>query len=334
MTSERDALIANAVSLMEQGHPDRAEGPLRHLLRSRDDPEALALLADCLLQQGRNEDALKQLDLGMASEHDEARLQGLLADACLRMDQLARAEIAAERAASLDPSSADLQALLSAVYLARGSRLPALNTAERGLALLPRHPGCTRMRIRALLALLRRGEALEAAHAAVILEPRDPELRTLLARAEIECGRWRQGRRRLLEVIRANPGHPAAQAVLRDAERVHHPLIRLHASLALEAEDWGGPVRILSVTTMILMRPWELSFAHPRGLLILLPPAASLIVSYLVSLPMRRRHPEALQRLRAPGALRRGEIALGRLFYAGLIAATLAVTLLAWLRLG
>lgn len=319
--------------LVNGGRSDLAERELRaYLSQMPASGAAHALLAMALIQQHKRKEAL-------ASAREALRLEPLhpwslqaMAVVQVRSGRRAPAERAAREALAHAPHEPALHALLCAALLNRawgrpfGRRLreEALRAADAGLAVDPGDAECLRMRAQALMHLGRVDEAREAAQVVLRAAPGDVASHTVKGVVEIAAGDAARGRTHLRDALRLNPTDPFALQRLGVADEN----ARMMIAIALLVERIPRPLLAVGVLAAVAAGVWGLvdgaAASAAAGLL-------AVAGGLMPSVWARRRRPDLLDDLRAPGALGRADLgyAWGWLvFFWGLGAANLVAGLM------
>lgn len=146
--------------LLAQGRSELAESELRQSLASDpNDPTAHALLAACLCDEKKYQEATEEAEQAVHLAPDLAYVHYVLGHVLYHRDRLKEARQAANTAIQLDPSDAAYFGLLAAIELDQKHWKEALSAAEKGLEAEPDHIRCTNLRAMALTNLGRREEA-------------------------------------------------------------------------------------------------------------------------------------------------------------------------------
>ena len=311
--------LSLARELVDGGRGDLAERELRALLaRAPERGEAHALLAMALIHQQKRAEAL-------AAAREAVRLAPLhpwalqaMAVVQVRSGRRAPAERAARQALAVVPHEPVFHALLSAALLNRAWARPlgraireeALRAAEAGLALDPGHAECLRMRAQALAQLGRVSEAREAARAALRTAPGDAASHAVHGVVEIAAGNAPAGRTHLREALRIHPNDPFTLARL----GVGDENVRMLVGVALQVERIPGALLAGGLLLAAGVGAWGwmagTRWSVAAGML-------AIAAGLLPAVWARRRRPDLVEDLRAPGALGRADLvhARGYLFF-------------------
>ncbi|HUT95043.1 MAG TPA: tetratricopeptide repeat protein [Thermoguttaceae bacterium] len=188
------------------------------LNREAPDPRALNLLAGLKLKTEKTAEAAQLYQLG--AEHDLYNLRWPRALARVYLvsgDDERLAEILA-RLADADPDDLATRKKLAELALARQDFAAAADWANRALEIAVTDAEIHRVFAEASLGRHNFGEAIREFRAAIELGDETPPLRTGLARAYLEAGQPAEARQVLEELLRLDPNHSEAGALLEQLE--------------------------------------------------------------------------------------------------------------------
>lgn len=288
--------------------PEMAERELRGwLAMNPEDPFGHAMLAWCLAQLERKDEAVQAAGEAVRLAPDWAYVHGVMGEVCLNVGRQRQAEEAARTALALDPNDAGYYAILAAALLNQPLRFKtgaALRAAEAGLAVDPDDADCARLRTQALLRLGRRREARQAAAYALKTAPDASEAHAAAGWVELAAGGDRaRSRAHLREALRMDPENRDAARGLRIATQGS----RFAAALVMQVEEWGwrlAPVALVLAAELAAVVAW----AGPGDTGFVLGYAV-FVLGALEGAMLWARHgrPALLAELRLPGALTPGE---------------------------
>lgn len=191
--------------------------------REAPEPRALNLLAGLKLKAKKTTEAAQLYQLG--AEHDLYNLRWLNALARVYLmsgDDERLAEILA-RLADADPDDLATRKKLAELALARRHFAVAADWANRALEIDVTDAEIHRVFAEALAGRHNFGEAIREFRAAIELGDESPPLQMGLARAYLEAGQPAEARQVLAELLRLEPNHPEAGALLEQLEEKDEP---------------------------------------------------------------------------------------------------------------
>lgn len=130
-----------------------------------------------LLDQGRLDEAERQIRESLGGAMDDAHLHLLLANTLCRKNRPKEAEESARVALEIEPDSAAARYFLAEAYALRERNREALEMVEEGLRLDPEDVDFFALKARILLSLDKKKEALAATEAGLRLDPDDESCR-------------------------------------------------------------------------------------------------------------------------------------------------------------
>lgn len=216
--------------------------------------------ARLLLQQGRNEEAVRELRLQLGQESENAGTHSLLALALTELEQhseaaghaeqaihlapdstighyaLARVMLGRNRyeearaaileAIRLDPYDADFYGILAATFLQQRRWREALQSADQGLEIDPEHSLCTNFRAESLVKLGDRAGAAKTIGDALARRPDDAYTHANQGWALLHEGKHREALEHFREALRIDPELAWAQAGIVEAMKARNILYR------------------------------------------------------------------------------------------------------------
>ncbi|MDB5098591.1 MAG: hypothetical protein JWM80_3012 [Cyanobacteria bacterium RYN_339] len=146
--------------LLAHGRPADAERELREgLAREPEDPASHAMLALCLDQLDRMDEALAAAQAAVGLAPEWAFTHYVRAVVLVDLERVGEADASLDEAISLDPHMADAFALKGVIRLARGEWVAAQEQADLALALDPEDESAVNVRAQ---ALIKQGKVEEA----------------------------------------------------------------------------------------------------------------------------------------------------------------------------
>lgn len=220
--------LTRAHLLLEQGRFSLAAEELgRHLASNPDDALAHCLLALCLSQMERHDDAVREARAATALAPDLAYAYYILGRVLKAVPRLKEAETAAHEALRLDPEDADTFALLAGIQISQSRWAEALRSAEQGLTCDPENLTCANFQGIALTQLGRRGEAVSAIQGALARDPENAAAHANQGWAALHAGDHRTALIHFREALRRSPDMEWARQGLLEALRARNPLYRV-----------------------------------------------------------------------------------------------------------
>ena len=222
-----EAAFERALLLFHQDRHELAETELRGLL-SRDPNLAPAhsLLAMCLSEQEKWEDAGREADLGVGSAPDLAFCHYARAHVLNDRNRFSEAEAAVREAIRLDPEDEHQLALLASVLMRQSRWKEALEAADRGLRIAPENVGCLNLRAMALQRLGRKGDAHGALQSALAKEPENALTHANRGWTLLSEGRDKEALEHFREALRLEPDMEWAQKGIVEALKARYFIYR------------------------------------------------------------------------------------------------------------
>jgi tetratricopeptide (TPR) repeat protein len=221
------AHLERAQLLLAQSRAGDAEREAMLALSTQpDNPQALALLALCRIDQDKRESALEAAREAVGLAPEVPHFHYVHAFVLHRMERAEEAFRAVQEALRLDPSDANNFSLLASIELARRNSTAALAAAEQALALNPEHVGAANLRAMALVRLGRKTEAKETIDFAL---HRAPENAFSHANQGWNCLHQndpKQAQEHFREALRLEPEFEYAREGMIEALRARNPVYR------------------------------------------------------------------------------------------------------------
>lgn len=215
--------LARAQLLLEQGRPELAEPELRQAILEEAEPAlAHALLALCLTEAEKFEEATREAQQSIAKDPDLSFAHYVLGTVLLRRDRPDEAVAPAQEALRLDPEQASYHALLASIALDQRRWTAALEAAEAGLALDAEHVACNNLRATALVKLGRRDEAGATIAATLAREPENAWSHANQGWTLLHGAEPRKAMEHFREALRLEPGNEWARAGIVEALKAHN----------------------------------------------------------------------------------------------------------------
>lgn len=242
--------------LIQQARYRQAEQELREsLFQNPEEPYIHALLALCLSEQDKLNEALPAAHTAVALAPDSAWCRYILATVLGRQGKLTAARESIQVAISQDPGDPDYFALLGSLWLQENHWQEALSCAEQGLSLDPEHVVCCNLRSMALIKLGQGEAALQGLAAALHQEPDNAVTHANRGWTLLEQGQNQAALEAFQEALSLDPNLDWAREGLVEALKARFGLYRV----MLRYFFWMGRLRrshqiLVMVLLIIAMR--------------------------------------------------------------------------------
>ena len=221
--------------LIQQGRYEQALAELQQQLS--DDPQDAYVLSRqslCLTELNRLPEAVRQAESAIGWAPDAPYAHFALGYARVRQKNYAEALRCVDQAIALDPDDVVYFGLKSAIHAQQYGWKEALVAADQGLALDPENATCLNNRIIALTKLGRNVEARLTAENALARNPLVAETHSSHGWTLLQNGQWAQARTHFLEALRLDPELEWAQRGLVESIKARNPVYRLALNYALQ----------------------------------------------------------------------------------------------------
>ena len=227
-TRDAQSLILRADLLLQQGRFNDAERELGQLL-SNDPRHALAhaLMAQAMLGQLRLNDAEYAAREAISSAPDEAFSHYAMSAVLRERRRFAEAVIAIQQAIALDPYSPNQFALLAQLRIDQREFSAALAAADQGLSIDPEHAACVNLRAIALVHLGRRGEAAAVVQGALDKDPENSVTHANQGWTLLHRNDPKRALEHFREALRLDPTNDWARAGIVEAMKARNPIYRV-----------------------------------------------------------------------------------------------------------
>lgn len=212
MQQERFAPALKELSLELQATPD--------------EPHVHALLAVCLRQLGRNDEALLAARRAVQVGPEYPYAHYVLAGVYDQDDRFDEAERAIREAIRLDPEDADYHARLANLHLQQRRWEQGLQEAERALEIDPTHSGALNLRSMALDSLGRTDQAAAATASALAANPEDATAHASKGWQELRGGKLQPAMTHFREALRLDSSHAWAREGVVETLKARNPIYR------------------------------------------------------------------------------------------------------------
>jgi tetratricopeptide (TPR) repeat protein len=217
----------------------------RALGESPNEAAAHALLALCLVQQDKLEEAQNEAQEAITLEPDWAYAHHCRSVVLEHRKRYAEAEASAREAVRLEPLDADYRARLAATLFSQRKWQPAFDAATEGLTLDAEHQACNHLRSMALTKLGRQSEAVASTDELLARDADNPMAHTNKGWALLHQGKPRDALDHFREALRIAPTYEYAQQGIVEALKARNPIYRWMLAYFLwmarlsDAARWG-----------------------------------------------------------------------------------------------
>jgi tetratricopeptide (TPR) repeat protein len=223
-----ESTLKKAGLLIEQSRYELAEKELRSaLIREPQQTAALRMLASCLLNMNRREEALETSSGLLGLQPDEPDNLYIHAVILLGLDRDKEAERYVRDAIRLYPYEASYFEVLSRVYLVRKEWEHALQYANEGLQIDPDHIGCLNARTISLTKLNRKQEASQTIENVLEQDPENAYSHANIGWSKLEQGDHTGAQVHFAEALRLEPGLDYARSGMMEALKAKNIIYKL-----------------------------------------------------------------------------------------------------------
>ncbi len=275
--------ISRAELLLEQGRVNDAVKELKNALQQEpDNAYSYALYARCHYAKGEYSQGLEKIQQAIALEPDEAYYFYLRGFAYYHLNQLAMATTELNKAISLYPYHAEYFGLYAFILLDDRKYELALEKANEGLELDPENITSLNARARALSKLKRTDEAVETMQDALSNAPESDFTHVTIGFNHLERGRHKEAQQHFREALRLSPNLHSAKEGLKEALKANFPPYRFLLQLGFWLAEKGQGFRIgFSIGLYILFRFVTSMAASTPGIRWILVPFIVLYLLYI-----------------------------------------------------
>lgn len=222
-----DMLLERAKLLLEQGRNKDAIQQLQQVLQQEPQNDfALSLMGRCLYNQKKYDEGMGFIKQAIAIHADEDYYFYLLAFGHYYKDQNLVAQRMLNKAIELNPYIADYFGLSALIYIEEIELKNALKKANEGLAIDPENITCLNARATALNKLKQTDAAVETMRTALEQNPENEFTHTTIGWNFLEKGRHKDAASHFREALRIHPNLEAAQSGLKQALKSRIPPYR------------------------------------------------------------------------------------------------------------
>ena len=196
------------------------------LLAAPEDARTHALLAMCLSEQEKLEEATEHASAAVHLAPDESYMHYVLSSVLAARRRWKEAQAAIEQAIELDPWDADNFAMLAHTEFAQERWRGALAAAEKGLAIDGEHAACVNLLAMAQVKLGNKAAAAATIDQALARRPDDPYTHANQGWTLLHSGQPRKAMEHFREALRLNPEFEWAQQGIVEALKAHNIIYR------------------------------------------------------------------------------------------------------------
>jgi tetratricopeptide (TPR) repeat protein len=216
--NDHEVLLQRAHLLFEQGRIEDAQKELNNVLQQDPDhAEAFGLYARCYYARTRFDDGIAAVNNAIRLDPEEAYYLYLRAFGFYRSNQNAGALADLDNAIRMNPYSAEFFGLYAFVHLDDKKFNEALAKADEGLQIDPENITCLNARSTALNKLKRVDAAIETMQDALAQDPDNEFTHTTIGWNFLEKGKHKDAATHFREALRIDPNHENARAGLKEA---------------------------------------------------------------------------------------------------------------------
>jgi tetratricopeptide (TPR) repeat protein len=216
-----------AVLLEQRRFKEAEQAARKHLADDPDDGFAHAQLAIALSAQGKNKQALAEVQTAVGLSPDEPYCHYVLGVVLAENGELISAADAVREAIRLEPEDPDSFSALASIHMERERWSEALAAAEQGLAIDPENVDCLSVRSNALTHLGRHDDALKTANQALREDPEDAFAHISAAQAHLHAGRRTEALNHFRETLRIDPTMDAARQGILECLKARNVVYRM-----------------------------------------------------------------------------------------------------------
>jgi len=222
-----DILLERAKVLLEQGRNKEAIQQLQQVLQQ--DPQndfALSLIGRCLYNQKKYDEGMTFIKQAITIRADEDYYFYLLAFGHYYKDQNIVAQSMLNKAIELNPYAADYFGLSALIHLEEVELKTALKKANEGLAIDPENITCLNARATAQNKLKQTDAAIETMRTALEQNPENEFTHSTVGWNFLEKGKHKDAAHHFREALRIHPNLENAQSGLKQALKSRIPPYR------------------------------------------------------------------------------------------------------------
>jgi tetratricopeptide (TPR) repeat protein len=222
-----NVLLERSRLLLQQGRYEDAIREIKNLLQQEPaHHEALSIYAQALFGLGQLDEAIALLHRAISADPTNSFYFYLLAFGCYRKNNNEEALAHLATATELHPYFAEYYGLTAFVYLEQLKFEPALTKADEGLAIDPENITCLNARSTALNKLRRIDDAIDTMQDTLAKDPDNAFTHTTIGWNLLEKGSHKQAMGHFREALRIDPNLRSAKLGLKEALKSKIPPYR------------------------------------------------------------------------------------------------------------
>ncbi len=242
---EINLLLERAQLLLQQGRVNDAEKNIKDVLQQDpENDEALSLLAKCCYERNDYDQGIEIIQRAIGLDPENSYYFYLLAFGYYRKDYGFAAIDNLNKAISLNPYSAEYYGMLAFVLLEEKEFEKALEKANEGLAIEPENVTCLNARARALNKLKRTDDAIATMQDALSQDPDNEFTHTTIGWNLLEKGKNREANKHFREALRIDPDHEGARAGLKESLKSNLPPYKWLLQYSFWVNDKGKKFQV------------------------------------------------------------------------------------------
>lgn len=251
-----EMFLERARVLLEQGRNKDAIQQLQQVLQHEPQNDyALSLMGRCLYNQKKFDEGMGFIKQAITIRADEDYYFYLLAFGHYYKDENLAAQRMLNKAIELNPYTADYFGLSALICIEEVELKTALKKANEGLAIDPENITCLNARATALNKLKRTDAAIETMRTALEQNPENEFTHTTIGWNFLEKGRHKEAAYHFREALRLHPNLENAQAGLKQALKSKIPPYRWLLQYSFWISNKGKNLQwILPIGLFVLVR--------------------------------------------------------------------------------
>lgn len=249
-------LLERAKVLLEQGRNNDAIQQLQQVLQQEPRNDyALSLMGRCLYNEKKYKEGMDFVKQAINVRPDEDYFFYLLAFGHYYLDQNLVAQRMLNKAMELNPYMADYFGLSALIHIEEIELKNALTRANEGLAIDPENITCLNARSTALNKLKQTDAAVKTMRTALEQNPENEYTHTTIGWNFLEKGRHKDAASHFREALRIHPNLEAAQSGLKQALKSRIPPYRWLLQYSFWISNKGKNMQwILPVALFVIVR--------------------------------------------------------------------------------
>lgn len=225
--SNSEVLLDRARLLLEQGRVNDAIKEIKSVLQQEpDNDQALAVYARCLFEKNQYDEGIAVVRNAIHIDPQKGFYFYLLGFGYYRTDKHEEAVTNLSKAISLDPYQSEFYGMLAFIYIEDKNFEAALAKADEGLEIDAENITCLNARSIALNKLKRTDDAIETMQDALAKDPDNEFTHSTIGWNLLEKGKHKEATKHFREALRINPDHHTAKIGLKEALKSKIPPYR------------------------------------------------------------------------------------------------------------